>query len=102
MSIPANRDVLGDVREPGYGAVAEVPKAFAAFLQGVFGGADAPDPHDVAQALAKLVDTLAGQRPERVVVGNPFGASDVNTAVKPNQGQLIDGIGMSGLATLKA
>lgn len=89
-------------RAPEYGAVAEVPKAFVAFLQGVFEGADAPDPHDVAQALATLVDTPAGQRPERVVVGNPFGASEVNTVVKPIQGQLIAGIGMSGLATLKA
>ena len=89
-------------REPEYGEVAEVPKAFVAFLQGLFAGAQAPDPHDVAQALVTLVETPAGQRPERVVVGSPFGASDVNHVVKPIQQQLIDGIGMTGLATLKA
>ncbi|HEY1397253.1 SDR family oxidoreductase [Roseateles sp.] len=89
-------------REPAYGDVANVPKAFVAFLGSVFSGTDAPNPHDVAQALLKLVETPAGQRPDRVVVGNPFGASDVNTVVKPIQAQLIDGIGMSGLASLKA
>lgn len=89
-------------REPGYGEVANVPKAFVAFLQDVFGGADAPDPHDVARALATLVDTPAGQRPARVVVGNPFGASDVNAVVAPIQEQLVDGIGMGGLRALRA
>lgn len=88
-------------RESGYGEVAAVPKAFVAFLQGLFSGADAPDPHDVAAALVRLVDTPAGQRPARVVVGNPFWANDVNTIVKPIQEQLIDGIGMSGLNALK-
>ncbi len=88
-------------REPEYGEVAAVPKAFVAFLQGVFGGVDAPDPHDVAASLVELVDTPAGRRPDRVVVGNPFGASEVNAVVKPIQAQLIEGIGMSGLSRLK-
>lgn len=88
-------------REAGYGEVAAAPKAFAAFLQGMFSGADAPDPHDIAQALVRLVDTPAGKRPERVVIGHPFGASDVNEALKPIQERLIEGIGMSGLGTLK-
>jgi NAD(P)-dependent dehydrogenase (short-subunit alcohol dehydrogenase family) len=88
-------------RASGYGEVADVPKAFVGFLEGLFSGADAPDPHDVATALARLVDTPPGQRPARVVVGNPFGAADVNTVVAPIQQQLIDGIGMSGLSTLK-
>ena len=89
-------------REPAYGEVAAVPKAFVAYLQDLFGADGAPDPHDVAEALARLVDTPAGQRPERVVVGNPFGASDVNAVVKPIQHQLVEGIGMGGLAALKA
>lgn len=88
-------------RESGYGEVAAVPKAFVAFLQGLFSGADAPDPHEVTMALVRLVDTPSGQRPARVVVGNPFGASDVNAVVKPIQEQLIDGMGMSSLSALK-
>ena len=96
-----HQDPADGGREPEYGEVAAVPKAFVAFLQGVFDGADAPNPHDVAEALVRLVDTPAGQRPDRVVVGNPFGASDVNRVVKPIQEQLVDSIGMRGLATLK-
>jgi hypothetical protein len=87
-------------REFGYGEVAAVPKAFVAFLQGIFSGTEAPNPHDIATTLARLVDTPPGQRPARVVVGNSFGATDVNAVVKPIQEQLIDGIGMSGLSTL--
>lgn len=87
--------------EAAYGEVAEVPKAFVAFLQGVFSAADAPDPHDVANALVQVIATPAGQRAARVVVGNPFGAADVNAVVKPIQAQLVEGIGMAGLNTLK-
>lgn len=33
--------------------------------------------------------------------GNPFGAADVNAVVRPNQAQLVVGIDMSSLSTLK-
>ena len=88
-------------RAEGYGAVAALPGQFTDFLAGVFSGADAPDPHDVAKALVTLVDTQAGERPDRVVVGNPFGADAVNTAVHPIQAGLITGIGFDALSTLK-
>jgi hypothetical protein len=89
-------------RTPEYGPIAEVPKGFVAWLVSVFSGADAPNPHDVAEALLKLVNTPAGERPARVVVGNPFGASDVNAAVAPIQAGLIQAIGMDGLSKLAA
>jgi len=88
-------------REMDYGPVAAVPKAFVASLQDTFGGASAPNPHDVAETLAKHIATRAGQRPARVVVGNPFGASDVNSLAAPIQAPLLSGIGMDGLATSK-
>jgi len=97
----AHQDPADAARAPEYGAVADMPKDFVAFLHSVFSGANAPNPHDVAEALVRLIDTPPGQRPERVVVGNPFGASDVNTVVKPIQGQLIEAIGMGALMTLK-
>jgi hypothetical protein len=88
-------------REPAYGSVADVPKAFVSFLQGLFTSADAPKPRDIAEALVTLIETPAGRRPDRVVVCHPFGASDVNTAVKPIQDRLIDNTGMSSLNQLK-
>ena len=98
----AHQEPADAARAPAYGEVADVPKGFVAYLQGLFAGADAPDPHDVAAALARLVDTPAGMRPDRVVVGNPFGAADVNEAVRPIRGQLVEALGMGALARLRA
>ena len=57
----------GRARE--YGEVAALPSAFVQFLSGIFSSTEAPDAHDVAKELAKLIATPAGQRPDRVIVG---------------------------------
>jgi NAD(P)-dependent dehydrogenase (short-subunit alcohol dehydrogenase family) len=72
-------------RADKYGEVAALPGKFVEFLQGVFTGAEAPDPHDTAKTIAKLVDTPAGERPHRVVVGLAFGADAANAAIRPIQ-----------------
>jgi short-subunit dehydrogenase len=87
-------------RAEEYGEVAALPGAFVDFLKGVFSGADAPDSHDVSKALVELIATPAGERPDRVVVGAPYGADAVNTAVHPIQAQLINGIGFDKLQKL--
>ena len=84
-----------------YGEVAALPGAFSEFLQGVFSSDDAPDSHDVAVALAELVATPAGARPERVVVGASYGADAVNDAVKPIQSGMVNSIGFDKLLSLK-
>ncbi|QJW93945.1 SDR family oxidoreductase [Frigoriglobus tundricola] len=88
-------------RAAGYGDVAALPGRFAEFLHGVFSSADAPDPQDVTKALVVLIATPAGQRPDRVLVGAPYGADAANAALKPIQGQLVSGIGFDVLSTLK-
>lgn len=88
-------------REHEYGEVAEVPKAFNAYISSLFAGPDAPNPHDIAEEIARLVETPAGQRPARLVVGNGFGADAVNAAVAPIQSGMINAIGMSALETLR-
>lgn len=88
-------------RADRYGEVAALPGKFVEILQGVFAGAEAPDPHDTAKAIARLVDTPAGERPERVVVGLAFGADAANAAIQPIQGQVLSGIGFDHLAKLK-
>ena len=96
---------LLQAEDPGraseYGDIAALPGAFVQFLQGVFSSAEAPDSHDVSVALAELVATPAGKRPDRVVVGAPYGADAVNAAVQPIQAGMLSGIGFDGLATLK-
>jgi len=84
-----------------YGDIAALPGAFVEFLGSVFNGDNPPDSHDVAAALADLVATPAGKRPERVVVGAPYGADAINAAVKPIQDGMINGIGFDALTELK-
>jgi NAD(P)-dependent dehydrogenase (short-subunit alcohol dehydrogenase family) len=88
-------------RALGYGQVAAVPDEFVKFLSGVFGGDNPPDSHDVARALVDLIETPAGKRQERVIVGAPFGADAVNAAAKPVQAELVKGLGMDSLSRLK-
>lgn len=88
-------------RADKYGAVAALPGKFVEFLGGVFSGPNAPDPHDTAKAIAKLVETPDGNRPDRVVIGLAFGADAANSAIEPIQGQVIAGVGFDHLAKLK-
>jgi len=88
-------------RANNYGDVATLPGGISAFLNAVFSKPDAPDPHDVAKAILKLVETPAGERPTRVVVGLAFGADGANAAIEPFQGQLINGLGFDRLAKLR-
>jgi NAD(P)-dependent dehydrogenase (short-subunit alcohol dehydrogenase family) len=91
----------GDAGRTGeYGDVAEIPGNILKTFVDIFQGADAPNPQDVANSIEKLIDTPAGQRPDRVVVGLPFGSDSVNTAVAPIQRSLIDTLGLASLALL--
>jgi len=55
---------------------------------------DAPNPHDVAEAIAKLVAQPKGLRPARTVVGQPFGADTVNAQTAPVQAQVVSALGL--------
>jgi NAD(P)-dependent dehydrogenase (short-subunit alcohol dehydrogenase family) len=86
-------------RADRYGAVGKIPgKMFETFM-GIFQGENAPNPHDVAEAITKLVEQPKGSRPARTVVGQPFGADVVNQQTAPVQAQTIEGLGLGHLAT---
>jgi len=84
-----------------YGEVAEVPGKILKTFVTLFQGENGPNPQDVATAIDKIVSTPAGKRPERVVVGLPFGSDAVNTAVAPIQRGLIENLGLGDLTKLK-
>jgi NADP-dependent 3-hydroxy acid dehydrogenase YdfG len=88
-------------RAAEYGEVAALPGAFNQYIGGLFSGANAPNPHDVPEALVKLIATPYGKRPERLVVGASFGAAEVNAAVQPIQAGMIKAIGFEALTKLK-
>jgi len=87
-------------RSGSYGEVAEIPGKILQTFMSMFQGENAPNPQDIADAIDKLVGTPAGQRPDRVIVGLPFGSDALNTAVAPIQRSLVDNLGLGSLATL--
>src|SRR5271165_3908760 len=88
-------------RADKYGEVAALPGKVVEFLGGVFAGPNAPNPHDTAETIAQLVGTPRGKRTERVVVGLAFGADAANSAIHPIQEQVIAGVGLDHLKTLR-
>jgi NAD(P)-dependent dehydrogenase (short-subunit alcohol dehydrogenase family) len=89
-------------RATSYGEIGEIPgKMFETFM-GMFAADDAPKPHDVAENIVTLIDTKNGERPDRIVVGQPFGADAINTAVHPVQKNVLEGLGLGDLEALKS
>jgi phage baseplate assembly protein W len=62
-------------------------------------GPDAPDAQDVADAIARLVATPAGQRPLRTTVGGPMTqlVEPINTTTAAVQQQLLGFVGLTDL-----
>ena len=87
-------------RAAEYGAVGEIPGAMFKHFAAMFGAADAPNPHDVAQAIARLIAQTKGARPARTVVGADFGSATVNQQTEPVQAGVIKALGLDHLATV--
>ncbi len=87
-------------RAAEYGAVGEIPGAIIQNLSAMLSGADAPNPHDITEAIARLIATPRGDRPARTVVGASFGADTLNDATEPVQAGTIEALGLSHLATV--
>lgn len=88
------------VRE--YGAVGEIPGAMFQHFMTLFESPDAPNPHDVAEAITQLIDVPKGQRPSRTVVGTSFGADTLNDATASVQAGTVKALGLDHLETVKA
>ena len=80
-----------------YGEVGQIPDAMFKTFMSMFEGKDAPNPHDIAQAVAKLVDQSRGSRATRTVVGAAFGADKANEDIAPVQAKVVEALGLSHL-----
>jgi NAD(P)-dependent dehydrogenase (short-subunit alcohol dehydrogenase family) len=85
-------------RASAYGAVGEIPGAMFKHFMTRFEAADAPNPHDVAEAIATLVAQDKGKRALRTVVGAAFGADEVNEQTAPVQANVVEALGLTHLA----
>jgi NAD(P)-dependent dehydrogenase (short-subunit alcohol dehydrogenase family) len=81
-----------------YGEIGEIPGKMVGNLMHLFQGVNAPNPHDVAEAIARIVDQPSGSRPARTVVGQSFGADAINFQAEKVQTQLLEGLGLRQLA----
>ena len=93
VQLPADSD-----RVLAYGAVGEIPGAMFKHFMAMFQGTQAPNPHDVAEAIAGLVAQPKGHRPARTVVGAPFGSDTVNAQTAPVQAHVVEALGLGHLA----
>jgi NAD(P)-dependent dehydrogenase (short-subunit alcohol dehydrogenase family) len=90
---PADAD-----RAAAYGAVGEIPGAILKRLMTTFQAADAPNPHDVAEVIAKFVVQHKGSRPARTVVGVTSGSDTVNEQTATVQAHVVEALGLGYLA----
>ncbi len=88
------------VRVAEYGPVGEIPDAMFQHFDTALSGPGAPDPHEIAEAIAKLIVTPKGDRPARTVVGASYGADTLNDATVPVQASVLEAFGLSHLATV--
>jgi hypothetical protein len=58
---------------------------------------NAPNPHEVAEAIAALISQPKGTRPARTVVGNGFGADVINRDNALVQAQTVAALGLAQL-----
>jgi NAD(P)-dependent dehydrogenase (short-subunit alcohol dehydrogenase family) len=92
---PSDQGVLA-----AYGEVAAIPGQIKAHAGDGDDPADPPRPQLVADAIARLVEAT-DRRPLRTVVmpeGLDFGVERLNAAVAPIQNDLLNAMGMSGMA----
>jgi len=83
-----------------YGKVGEIPGAMFQHFISIFQSPAAPNPHEVADAIATLVAQPKGSRAARTVVGTPFGSDKVNEQVAPVQAHVVNALGLGHLAKL--
>jgi hypothetical protein len=87
-------------RAAGYGPMANGVAMMQENIKQMFSGPTVPNPQDVADAVAALIDTPAGTRPARVVVDQATGAmtESLNKAHCEIQTALLNAFGMGMLA----
>ena len=85
-------------RAHDYGKIADIPAAMFEHLMSAFRAPNAPNPREVAEAVARLIAQPKGARPVRTVVGPTFGSDTVNAETAPVQARIVEALGLGHLA----
>ena len=89
-------------RVAGYGTLAGLRDQFVAHFAELFGSAKAPRTQDVADAIIRLIELPAGNRPLRTVCGMDFGANDLNGRIAPVQADVLRALGLEHMVPASA
>lgn len=81
-------------RLAGYGELASLRDTFIGMFKQLFASGASPHPQEVAEAIARLIDLPAGERPLRTVCGLDYGASAINDEIAPRQAEVLRALGM--------
>jgi NADP-dependent 3-hydroxy acid dehydrogenase YdfG len=92
IQTPADTEVT-----KAYGEVGQIPDAMFKSFMSRFEGKDAPNPHDVAEVVARLVGQSKGSRAARTIVGAAFGSDKANEDIAPVQAKVVEALGLSHL-----
>jgi NAD(P)-dependent dehydrogenase (short-subunit alcohol dehydrogenase family) len=84
-------------RAAAYGPVGEIPGAMFKHFMTTFQSTDAPNPHDIAEAITELIALPKGSRPARTVVGAAFGSDTVNEQTARVQAHVVETLGLGHL-----
>lgn len=84
-----------------YGDVAKIPGAMMENFGKLLSGPDAPKPQEIADTIRSLIAQPAGTRAFRTVVGADFGARTVNAQTALVQAEVLKGLGLEHLNTVK-
>ncbi len=90
-------------RVKSYGELSNMPDQMWGGVGQMLQGENAPNPQDVADAIVKLIETPAGQRPLRTVVDPMMGGEApmaINSTTDQIQGQLLEGMQMGELSSV--
>ena len=83
-----------------YGEIGQIPDVIFKSFMSRFEGENAPNLHDVAEAVAKLVGQSKGSRAVRTIVGEAFDADKINADVAPIQAKAVEALGLGNLETI--
>jgi NAD(P)-dependent dehydrogenase (short-subunit alcohol dehydrogenase family) len=96
-------NIFASAQRPGdpergiaYGEISAITAKVVETLS-LFKSENAPNPYDVAEAIARIVEQPNGSRPARMIVGQSFGADVINAQAATIQAQVIDGLGLRQL-----
>jgi NAD(P)-dependent dehydrogenase (short-subunit alcohol dehydrogenase family) len=100
---PAPED---EARLAGYGQLAGLRDVFMSQFDELFRSAESPGTQEVADAILRLIELPAGQRPLRTVCGLDYGINTLNAQAGPLQAEVLQALGMghmvAAIATEKA